>query len=71
MPSSFPLKAAPSPWPSLKSPTGLGLISLTKGRGVPEQLREAIFDRFKQVELDDAKVKGGSGLGLGYLQSNC
>ncbi len=40
-----------------------------QGRGVPEQLREAIFDRFKQVELSDAKVKGGSGLGLAICKA--
>lgn len=40
-----------------------------QGRGVPEQLREAIFDRFKQVEIDDAKVKGGSGLGLAICKA--
>ena len=42
---------------------------IDQGRGVPEQLREAIFDRFKQVEIDDAKVKGGSGLGLAICKA--
>lgn len=40
-----------------------------QGRGVPEDLREAIFDRFKQVEADDARVKGGSGLGLAICKA--
>jgi len=40
-----------------------------QGRGVPEDLREAIFDRFKQVESDDARVKGGSGLGLAICKA--
>lgn len=34
------------------------------GRGIPEELQSKVFDRFKQVNLDDAKKKGGSGLGL-------
>lgn len=35
-----------------------------KGRGVPESHREAIFERFKQVEAADATEKKGTGLGL-------
>ena len=34
------------------------------GRGIPKQFREIIFDRFQQVDVDDALVEGGSGLGL-------
>jgi signal transduction histidine kinase len=39
------------------------------GRGIPEHLKDAIFDRFKQVEQSDAKEKGGSGLGLAICKS--
>jgi len=35
-----------------------------KGRGVPADLREAIFEQFQQVTTTDATEKGGSGLGL-------
>lgn len=35
-----------------------------EGRGIPEHLRETIFERFHQVEIADAVDKGGSGLGL-------
>lgn len=35
-----------------------------KGRGVPPHLREAIFERFRQVAATDATEKGGTGLGL-------
>ncbi|HEY9712272.1 MAG TPA: ATP-binding protein, partial [Chroococcales cyanobacterium] len=34
------------------------------GRGVPDEHKEAIFERFQQVEAADAKEKGGTGLGL-------
>lgn len=34
------------------------------GRGIPEQFRRTIFERFTQVEIADAKVRGGTGLGL-------
>ncbi|MGH9550028.1 MAG: sensor histidine kinase, partial [Terriglobales bacterium] len=34
------------------------------GRGIPKEHIGAIFERFHQVERDDAKVKGGTGLGL-------
>ena len=34
------------------------------GRGIPEEQLEHVFERFAQVESDDAKKKGGAGLGL-------
>lgn len=34
------------------------------GRGVPLQYKEAIFERYQQVEVMDASKKGGTGLGL-------
>ncbi len=34
------------------------------GKGIPEKFREVIFERYKQVEAEDAAVKGGTGLGL-------
>jgi PAS domain S-box-containing protein len=37
---------------------------LDRGRGVPIEMREAIFEKFRQTELSDERVKGGSGLGL-------
>lgn len=52
-----------------EEPDSIRFNIIDQGRGVPEQLREAIFDRFKQVELDDAKVKGGSGLGLAICKA--
>jgi PAS domain S-box-containing protein len=40
-----------------------------RGRGVPEALRAAIFERFKQVEASDARQKGGTGLGLAICKA--
>ncbi|MBX9720454.1 MAG: PAS domain S-box protein, partial [Candidatus Obscuribacterales bacterium] len=34
------------------------------GRGIPSSQKEAVFQKFKQVELSDAKRKAGTGLGL-------
>lgn len=34
------------------------------GRGIPPEHRETIFEPFAQVAADDARVHGGSGLGL-------
>ncbi len=34
------------------------------GRGIPRDMHEAIFERFKQVARADATEKGGTGLGL-------
>jgi len=42
---------------------------IDQGRGVPEHLRESIFDRFKQVERADSDDKGGTGLGLAICQA--
>ncbi|MBX9951573.1 MAG: cell wall metabolism sensor histidine kinase WalK [Candidatus Obscuribacterales bacterium] len=35
-----------------------------EGRGVPENMRSSIFERFKQVKKSDSKDRKGSGLGL-------
>ena len=46
---------------------GQGLIKFSitdKGRGIPEELRIKIFERFIQVEKSDATDRGGTGLGL-------
>ncbi len=34
------------------------------GRGVPEQLKQTVFERFKQVDPGDAAKRRGTGLGL-------
>jgi len=40
-----------------------------QGRGIPMSYREAIFERFRQVEASDARQKGGSGLGLAICKA--
>lgn len=42
---------------------------IDQGRGVPESQREAIFERFHQVEKSDGTVRGGSGLGLSICRA--
>jgi signal transduction histidine kinase len=37
---------------------------LDKGRGIPMEFRNRIFNRFGQATISNARVKGGSGLGL-------
>jgi signal transduction histidine kinase len=40
-----------------------------QGRGIPDAWREAVFERFRQVEASDARQKGGSGLGLAICKA--
>jgi PAS domain S-box-containing protein len=40
-----------------------------KGRGVPPEYRDVIFERFQQVKSTDATKKGGSGLGLAICKA--
>lgn len=34
------------------------------GRGIPPEYQESVFERYTQVDREDATVKGGTGLGL-------
>jgi len=40
-----------------------------RGRGVPADQFETIFERFKQVDASDSRQKGGTGLGLAICRS--
>jgi signal transduction histidine kinase len=42
---------------------------IDQGRGVPEDLRESIFERFKQVSAKDSTEKKGTGLGLAICKA--
>ncbi len=55
---------------SATSNAGWAEVRVTdQGRGIPASFREAIFERFRQVEASDARQKGGSGLGLAICKS--
>src|SRR5205814_1205774 len=40
-----------------------------RGRGIPADKLDFIFERFHQVDASDARVKGGTGLGLTICKS--
>lgn len=40
-----------------------------RGRGIPANARNAIFERFQQVDASDSKAKGGAGLGLAICRA--
>ncbi|MDX1989218.1 MAG: ATP-binding protein [Candidatus Obscuribacter sp.] len=40
-----------------------------QGRGIPEEMREQIFERFVQVSKEDKKKRHGSGLGLAICKA--
>lgn len=42
---------------------------IDKGRGIPANMTQSIFERFQQLDISDSKVRGGSGLGLAISKS--
>ena len=40
-----------------------------RGRGIPSDQLEAVFERFRQVDASDSREKGGTGLGLPIARS--
>ncbi len=48
---------------NLPSPSILFAVQ-DRGRGIPSDKLESIFERFNQVDASDSKTKGGTGLGL-------
>jgi PAS domain S-box-containing protein len=40
-----------------------------RGRGIPDDKLEQIFDRFQQIDASDARLMGGTGLGLAICRS--
>lgn len=52
-----------------KKPPFVEVRVIDRGRGIPPQFRDAVFERFKQVEASDARDKGGTGLGLAICKT--
>jgi len=40
-----------------------------RGRGIPANMQESIFERFHQVDASDSRKKGGTGLGLAICRT--
>jgi signal transduction histidine kinase/DNA-binding response OmpR family regulator len=51
------------------NPNSLLVKVVDRGRGIPVDKMEAVFDRFQQVESSDSSKKGGTGLGLAICRS--
>jgi PAS domain S-box-containing protein len=49
---------------------GAALFTVTdQGRGIPPELLDGIFERFRQVDASDSREKGGTGLGLSIART--
>lgn len=44
------------------------ILVVDHGRGIPDEFRRHIFQRFSQAKAEDAAFKGGSGLGLSIVK---
>lgn len=55
---------------SVQDSDNYALISVCdQGRGIPEEAKNQLFERFQQVENEDATKKGGTGLGLAICKA--
>lgn len=45
------------------------LLVIDKGKGIPKEFQTRLFNRFEQARLSDARVEGGSGLGLAFSKA--
>lgn len=52
-----------------ETPDGVEVQVEDQGRGIPESHRDAVFERFRQVEVSDAASQRGAGLGLAIAKS--
>ena len=49
---------------------GMALFRVSdSGRGIPAEMLDSIFERFRQVDASDSREKGGTGLGLSICQT--
>ncbi len=51
--------------------SGLEILVQDFGKGVPEEYRDQIYDRFKQVDERINSINSGHGLGLSIVKSYC
>jgi PAS domain S-box-containing protein len=51
------------------SKEGASFSVIDRGRGIPVDKLESIFDRFHQVDASDSRQKGGTGLGLAICRT--
>lgn len=66
-PNDFTNSGSPPDSPNGEDYCVLSVID--KGRGIPREHLDRIFDRFQQVEISDATEKKGSGLGLAICKA--
>jgi PAS domain S-box-containing protein len=52
-----------------REPEWLEFAVIDQGPGIPEDYKDAIFDRFQQVKMSKYKRKGGTGLGLAICRA--
>jgi signal transduction histidine kinase len=65
-----PLKTTVSLSAEIQSDRATVLFKIEdRGRGIPKDKLETIFDRFQQVDASDSRHRGGTGLGLAICRS--
>ena len=67
--STIWLKARFEPSPNNSSKPSVIFAISDRGRGIPADRLDSIFERFHQVDASDSRRKGGTGLGLAICRS--
>lgn len=66
---SIPIRSGTPADTTLKTQSLLLIAVRDRGRGIPADKLESIFERFQQVDSSDARLHGGTGLGLSICRS--